>query len=54
MIEALTIFALVILFGFLIILPIYVGLFKEDIYMYIKNRMDIEAQIEKNRKKWKK
>lgn len=39
-----------LIFGFVIILPVYVNVFKEQIYLYIKERIANDEKIEKLKK----
>ena len=41
---------IVMLFGFIIVLPVYVNVFKENIYLYIKERMNMDKKGEKLKK----
>lgn len=51
MIDALSCLIMVVLVGFMVILPVYVNIFKEQIYSYIKERMIRDENAEKLRKK---
>lgn len=48
--EFLTCFCAMLVLVFIILIPVYVSMFKNDIYEYIKSRLEADAKAKKIKK----